>query len=211
MFELGFISQEELNEALNQEITLNTKEVYFDNTVTDYALDLAINESTKILMKMKGFQFKYIFSTEEERVNYFEKYNELYNTCRDELLTGGYEINTSILKDSTFEYAFPNYSKQTINSETVNKFLIHLLDAEIDGEVMKIAYAVQKRKLGIRKGRRSSFNGRARKYSRGERPQRRTRGRRNISGTQQRKRKTSASGNTRRVQRFKKTIGRKRK
>lgn len=34
-----------------------------------------------------------------------------------------YEINTSILKDSTFEYAFPNYSKQTINSETVNKFL----------------------------------------------------------------------------------------
>ena len=96
MFELGFISQEKLNEALNQEITLNTKEVYFDNTVTDYALDLAINESTKILMKMKGFQFKYIFSTEEERVNYFEKYNELYNTCRDELLTGGYEINTSI-------------------------------------------------------------------------------------------------------------------
>ena len=96
MFELGFISQEELDEALKQEITLNVKEVYFDNTITDYALDLAINESTKILMKMKGFQFKYIFSTEEERVNYFSKYNELYNTCRDELLTGGYEINTSI-------------------------------------------------------------------------------------------------------------------
>lgn len=34
-----------------------------------------------------------------------------------------YEINTSILKDSTFEYAFPNYSKQKINSETVNIFL----------------------------------------------------------------------------------------
>lgn len=34
-----------------------------------------------------------------------------------------YEINTSILRNSTFEYAFPNYSKQTINSEIVNRFL----------------------------------------------------------------------------------------
>ena len=96
MLELGYISKEECDEALKEEIVLNVNKVYFDNTVSDYALDLAVNESTKILMKMKGFQFKYIFSTEEERVNYFDKYNELYNSCRDEFLTGGYEVNTTI-------------------------------------------------------------------------------------------------------------------
>lgn len=96
MLELGYITKEEYDKAVKEEIVLNVNKVYFDNTVDDYALDLAVNESTKILMKMKGFQFKYIFSTEEERVNYFDKYNELYNSCRDEFLTGGYEVNTTI-------------------------------------------------------------------------------------------------------------------
>lgn len=109
------------------------------------------------------------------------------------------------------EYESHEDAEKALGKLNSKQYFINFLDAEIDGEVMKIAYAVQKRKLGTRKGRNSSFNGRVRKYSRGERPQRRTRGRRNSSGTQQRKRKTSSSGNTRRVQRFKKTIGRKRR
>ena len=116
MFELGYISETDLNNAKSESINLNVKKVDIDNTVTDYDLDLAVNECTKIFMKIKGFQFKYKFANNEERTEYFNQYNKLYSTCREEILTGGYDVNTCINKDIQNQLQW--YIDDELKSET---------------------------------------------------------------------------------------------
>ncbi|NLZ33955.1 MAG: penicillin-binding protein, partial [Clostridiales bacterium] len=96
MFELGYISEEELNTAMEEKIELNIKETYFNNELVKYEESYAINNAIEILMKENGFKHKYIFNSKEEREEYLKEYNEAYSKYKEELLIGGYEIYTSI-------------------------------------------------------------------------------------------------------------------
>lgn len=99
MRELELISDAELNEALNQKIEFNIKKTYFDNNVTGYDNDFAMQKATEAFMKSNGFQFRYNFKDSEERKTYFEQYEEAFNKAREELISGGYIIQTSIDKE----------------------------------------------------------------------------------------------------------------
>lgn len=96
MYELGYISEEEYNTSKAEKVELNVKKVSFDNTIKEYDLDFAVQKATENFMKYKGFQFRYSFNTEEERTKYFEQYDKVYSSCRQELISGGYIIETSI-------------------------------------------------------------------------------------------------------------------
>lgn len=96
MFEEGYITENELNEALSQDIILNIKHLDIDNSITDYDLDYAIDKAVEELMYLNGFQFRYNFKSDKDRNDYYERYSEKYKEAREELITGGYTIETSI-------------------------------------------------------------------------------------------------------------------
>lgn len=88
----GWITQSEYNEAVNEEITLKRGTVKKKNYVETYVYNCA----TKALMKEQGFTFRNTFSSNEDRKNYNEEYDEMYTQCQKQLYTGGYRIYTSI-------------------------------------------------------------------------------------------------------------------
>lgn len=96
MYNQNMISEKEYNDAKNQEIILNINEAELNNAVTDYAQSYAIHESVEFLMSYYGFQFKYDFKDDDERNTYWKYYNSEYKKYYSELISGGYDIYTSI-------------------------------------------------------------------------------------------------------------------
>lgn len=96
MFEEGYITEEEKNQYQAEEIKLNVKDIDIDNTVTGYDLNFAVDKAIEEIMKLQGFQFRYSFNSEEDRNTYYEKYSIKYDEAREELISGGYSIETSI-------------------------------------------------------------------------------------------------------------------
>lgn len=97
MFNAGMITEEELKTEKEREIVLDVQEVKLDNSLdNNYALNYAVQKATENLMKYNGFQFRYTFSTDEERATYFKMYDEAYAESRQELVAGGYKVETSI-------------------------------------------------------------------------------------------------------------------
>lgn len=96
MFEEGYITEEEKNQYQAEEIKLNVKDIDIDNTVTGYDLNFAVDKAIEEIMKLQGFQFRYSFDSEENRDTYYEKYSTKYDEAREELISGGYSIETSI-------------------------------------------------------------------------------------------------------------------
>lgn len=95
MFEQGYITDQQFQEANNYKIVLKTKEIKDekpDTFLTSYATYCAIRE----IMKNEGFEFKTKFATNEERATYFDKYTEAYKKVNTELKEGGYDIYTSL-------------------------------------------------------------------------------------------------------------------
>ncbi len=90
--EYKIIDGAEYEEALAQTITLNPGEKIKNNYVETFVRYSATRE----LMKLYGFEFRYDFSTDGEKEEYLEKYNEEYGRCNSMLFTGGYRIYTSI-------------------------------------------------------------------------------------------------------------------
>lgn len=122
MFNAGYISEEELNKELKRKIELDIRKVNFDNSLdNNYALNYAVQKATENLMRCDGFQFKYSFSNDKERIKYFELYNESYAESRQELVNGGYKIETSIdMKlqsklQSIIDNKFKSYTKKQKN------------------------------------------------------------------------------------------------
>lgn len=99
MFELKYITQSELDDALNEPITLNVKKVTYDNTIKEYDLSFAMQKATENYMKYMGFQFRYSFSNIDERNKYYNSYDEYYKNANEELMSGGYTIETAIDKE----------------------------------------------------------------------------------------------------------------
>lgn len=96
MFEQGYITEQEKIEYQAEEIKLNIKDIDIDNTVTGYDLNFAVDKAIEEIMKLQGFQFRYSFNSDEDRTTYYEKYSAKYEEAREELISGGYSIETSI-------------------------------------------------------------------------------------------------------------------
>lgn len=88
----GVISKVEYDEAYNQEIKLNIKEVKTRNYIQTYITRCA----TRAIMQKNGFEFQNEFDSEEEKENYEEQYDEAYAAAQKELFNAGYRIYTSI-------------------------------------------------------------------------------------------------------------------
>lgn len=65
----------------------------------DYVETYIFYCATRALMKINGFEFRYIFDNENDREIYNEEYSKLYSEYQASLFTGGYRIYTSIEPD----------------------------------------------------------------------------------------------------------------
>lgn len=96
MLELGKIDQEEFDGEKAKDLNLNITPAPVDNSVTDYAESYAVDQAVEFLMEANGFELKYWFETTDEKEEYKTAYNEMFTQMRQDILRGGYKIETSI-------------------------------------------------------------------------------------------------------------------
>lgn len=92
MYEDGYITEDEYNGALLEEIVLASEEIHSNNYVDTFVRDSA----TKILMELDGFVFRDEFDNSEDKEQYSIKYAEAENRAVKRLNNEGYKIYTSI-------------------------------------------------------------------------------------------------------------------
>lgn len=92
MLELGYITENQYNEAVKQKIVVIKPEYEFSDYQTTYAIDCAV----KYLMGLDGFAFDYEFKTDTEYKQYTDSYNKAYESAKNKLYTQGYKIYTSL-------------------------------------------------------------------------------------------------------------------
>jgi membrane peptidoglycan carboxypeptidase len=109
MKENGYITDAEYNRAINYKIVLNPEKYKGNLWVESYTVDSA----AKVLMKLKGFQFKNTFDTNKDRDNYDKDYSNVYNGCINDIRTKGYKIYTSI-----------DMNKQNLLQESIDNGLL---------------------------------------------------------------------------------------
>lgn len=83
---------EEYQASISEEISLNMQK----KKKQDYVETFARYSAVQALMKNQGFEFQYDFDTDEERKQYEENYNEVYQQCEQSMYSAGYRIYTSI-------------------------------------------------------------------------------------------------------------------
>ena len=93
MYEEGYISKEQYEKSLAEEITVMPKKETDSN---DYAETYILKCATEELMEANGFTLRTQFDSDEDKEEYESSYDELYTSCRQSLYTGGYRIYTSI-------------------------------------------------------------------------------------------------------------------
>lgn len=93
MLHEDYISQDEYDKALEQEIRVRATVDEYDND--NYMISYALYSTALELMKKDGFKFKYIFSSSEEQSKYAEEYSKAYAEKASLLRAGGYKIHTS--------------------------------------------------------------------------------------------------------------------
>lgn len=116
-----------LNEEIKLELSANTDVSQRNNYVDTYVYYCA----TRALMEMEGFTFQEYFSSEEEKKDYYEAYDELYAKCQKQIFAEGYKIYTSIEMD-----------KQEALQASVNDVLSGYTDMNEDGVYKMQASAV---------------------------------------------------------------------
>lgn len=93
MEEANFITQNQHDEAINEQITLNPEKTYSKQGYIDsYAIDCA----AKALLEQRGFQFRNSFKDDSDREAYNKSYSDSYTECVNEIYRNGYKIYTSI-------------------------------------------------------------------------------------------------------------------
>lgn len=115
MLELTFITQEEYDMAIKEEIVIVRPTYSFNDYQSTYAIDCA----TRYLMDYDGFDFKYEFNNKGDYDNYQKDYGKAYDEAKYKLYNGGYHIYTTL--DST---------KQEQAQQIVDKTL--LFNREVD-------------------------------------------------------------------------------
>lgn len=94
MLEQEMITEEECKAAKDQEIVVtqtSSSLVSADNYMSSYAIHCA----TLQLMDLNGFEFDYLFETDEEETSYEASYSDAYKKYASEVRSGGYTIHTS--------------------------------------------------------------------------------------------------------------------
>lgn len=118
MYERDDIDRQMYEEALYTTIVLYPSENSTSNYVETYARYCA----TIALMQNAGFEIKYYFNSEEEKQEYQQSFDELYNDISAKLYTGGYNIYTSI-----------DMNKQAELQQAVDENLAHYADVNEEG------------------------------------------------------------------------------
>lgn len=140
MRELEYITEDEYQEALAETITVQRRQAPIRNYETTYAIDCAI----RYLMRMDGFEFKYGFRDQEEYKTYRSNYDDVYESERDKLYTGGYTLYTSLdpAKQQIAQEALDNVL--TFDNETAENgiYLLQGAATVIDNETGKVVAIV---------------------------------------------------------------------
>ncbi len=124
MHECGYLTPNELSRAQRESILLNPRPAEkIQNYETTYAVDCAV----RYLMEMDGFVFRYEFESMDAYRSYLEHYNNVYESCRGDLYTGGYVVRTSL-----------NQEKQALLQGTIDEMMA--FDEEVSEEGI---YALQ--------------------------------------------------------------------
>lgn len=151
MLECGYITQEEYEEALAEEIVLQSEEdykasktttrTYAETTMASYALHCAIQWK----MEEDGFEFEYSWESDDDYEEYETAYNEAYELAREEIYAGGYTIYTSldpeaqeILQDAVDEAL----SSDTEVDEDDGRYTLQSAATCIDNETGKVIAVV---------------------------------------------------------------------
>lgn len=94
MLECEYITSGEYEVAVTEtpEIVQQNDTVNPDNYMTTYAIHCAAIK----VMELKGFTFRYTFTSQEDYENYHTEYENKYNAAVEEVRNGGYEIHTSL-------------------------------------------------------------------------------------------------------------------
>ena len=95
MYGLGYITYDEYNEAVNEEIVIERPTKEFNDYLSTYAIDCAV----RFLMERDGFRFKYEFDTNEEYKEYNEYFDIAYEQTKTKLYTQGYKVYTTLNKE----------------------------------------------------------------------------------------------------------------
>lgn len=97
MLDNGVIDKQVYDVETEKAIELNITSHNLNNDLSDNdLLEYTIHKATEDLMEASGFVFSYVFNTEEERLRYKERHAEVYDMYRKKILSGGYEIHTSV-------------------------------------------------------------------------------------------------------------------
>lgn len=96
MRELGKLSQAEYEAEVAKPLNLAVTENPVDNTVIAYEESFAIHNAVEDVMQVEGFTFDYWFDTVAEQQDYITNYNEFYFQTYEDIMRGGYIIETSI-------------------------------------------------------------------------------------------------------------------
>ena len=97
MLELKFISDEEYDKAIREEIIIEKPEYEFNDYMTTYAVDCAVH----YLLELDNFEFRYKFEDMSDYEEYNKIYLDAYASAKSKLYNGGYKIYTSL--DSTVQ------------------------------------------------------------------------------------------------------------
>jgi membrane peptidoglycan carboxypeptidase len=127
----GKITETQYYEAVREEITLNRPETQDTELINNYVDTYTYYCATRALMEQQGFVFRYYFDSDEEKESYEEDYEELYNSCQQQLYAGGYKIYTSI-----------DMEKQALLQQSVDDTLSGFTDTDDDGTYEMQASAV---------------------------------------------------------------------
>lgn len=92
MYEDGYISATDYQNAISEEITLNRPDTVKNDYLETYTYYCAI----RALMANDGFVFKNSFANDEDKEEYEELYDTYYSEYQKKLYTGGYRIYTSL-------------------------------------------------------------------------------------------------------------------
>lgn len=99
MYEDGKINESAylaaIHESIELELEVSSEQSVRNNYVDTYVYYCA----TRALMESEGFEFQDYFSSEEEKKEYYEAYDELYADCQKQIFAEGYKIYTSIEMD----------------------------------------------------------------------------------------------------------------
>lgn len=98
MLECGYITEVQYNEANKDEVHLAL--IDKKRGKESYQVSYALHCATLREMARQGFQFKYVFDTEEEYNTYKGQYNQVYLEVSNDIRNGGYKIFTSFDQDT---------------------------------------------------------------------------------------------------------------